>query len=479
MFEATFVFAVVFVVLMLLAILWASGPTRENNRREREHQAELAAKRAQARRDSAAQAAVTIPEPSVAEQVVVPPAPVLGTPSQDAFQPSSPPLQSPAIPTEAPTDQSSQLAATPSPEAPATPDAQPTADNPQVGQHPKPAGDPKTAERSAERKAAHKPLTKYSANSWMIWDLPDVETGAGLVAATPGLLQTEGKLVARTFTYQLALLDEHRSGAVGGIKAAPGALGEDGEAWAQGAGSLLDAGQWAGYSANFPSSELGAVSLADAETVFEAEAASLRAVLTEALPDGETARVSAIGLSKRIVVGLTELAREGRVKLVAASSPSGTLASPDGLDLNALSAALDAHPRDWLAGIDETSGPAWGALSTPCDVLLVGNTAGVSHDFQDRILARTVVGVADGAVTPRALAQLQRRGAVVWSDIVATLGRVVVLLGGSPLDAFNQTLAVAHAVGAHADGPTIGAFELAEASLRTWRGEIPVSRPLP
>ena len=53
MFEATFVFAVVFVVLMLLAILWASGPTRENNRREREHQAELAAKRAQARRDSA------------------------------------------------------------------------------------------------------------------------------------------------------------------------------------------------------------------------------------------------------------------------------------------------------------------------------------------------------------------------------------------------------------------------------------------
>ena len=436
---------------------WASGPARDESRLRREQAAQERAARARAqierkRQDEAAAARASSPSSERAE----PAAPAAPAPE------TVPPPETPAASSAASTD--------PTEEAGSTAETAPAS--------PAPAAAPASAP-SSDPKPIHKPLTKYSAGSWMVWDMPDVAVGAGLVAAAPGLLQSEGKLVARTFTYQLAMLDEHRSGAVGGIKASPDALGDEGAAWSQGVSELIAADRWTGYAANFAQGALDGVALLDGETVFEAEAASLRAVITEVLADDGPARVSAIGLNKRIVVALAELAAEGRVKLVAASSPSGTLASPDGLDLTSLSAALDAHPTDWLQGIDETTGPAWGALSTPCDVLLVGRTLGLTHEFQERVLAKTVIGVTDGAVSPRALAQLQRRGIVVWSDLVATLGRVVALLGGGPADAFGQTAAIAHAVGSHVDGPTIGTFEMAEATLRGWHGDIPVSRPLP
>ncbi|MET9955099.1 Glu/Leu/Phe/Val dehydrogenase dimerization domain-containing protein [Streptomyces sp. NPDC006339] len=114
------------------------------------------------------------------------------------------------------------------------------------------------------------------------------------------------------------------------------------------------------------------------------------------------------------------LARAGLV-VVAVADVKGTIAHPDGLDVEALLAARDAYgtvDRTALrAGDRELPGDAW--LSVPADVLV---PAAVSYAIdtanQGGITARWIVEAANMPVLPDAEELLAARGTTVLPDVV-------------------------------------------------------------
>ncbi|MCM2386752.1 Glu/Leu/Phe/Val dehydrogenase dimerization domain-containing protein [Streptomyces albipurpureus] len=109
------------------------------------------------------------------------------------------------------------------------------------------------------------------------------------------------------------------------------------------------------------------------------------------------------------------------LKVVAVADVKGTIANPDGLSVESLLAARDAHgtvDRSMLgAGDLELPGDAW--LSVETDVLV---PAAISYAIdpgnQDQITARWIVEAANLPVLPAAEELLTRRGVTVLPDVV-------------------------------------------------------------
>ncbi|MFI8823352.1 Glu/Leu/Phe/Val dehydrogenase dimerization domain-containing protein [Streptomyces sp. NPDC053431] len=114
------------------------------------------------------------------------------------------------------------------------------------------------------------------------------------------------------------------------------------------------------------------------------------------------------------------LARAG-LRIVAVADVKGTIADPDGLDVEALLAARDTYgtvDRSALrAGASELPGDAW--LSVPADVLV---PAAVSYTIdavnQAAVTARWIVEAANMPVLPDAEELLTARGITVLPDVV-------------------------------------------------------------
>ncbi|MBV1941373.1 glutamate dehydrogenase [Streptomyces sp. BV286] len=118
------------------------------------------------------------------------------------------------------------------------------------------------------------------------------------------------------------------------------------------------------------------------------------------------------------------LARAG-LSVVAVADVKGTIANPDGLDVDALLAARDTYgtvDRSALRPADrELPGEAW--LSAEADVLV---PAAVSYCVdaanQSRITARWIVEAANMPVLPEAEELLAARGVTVLPDVVVNSG---------------------------------------------------------
>ncbi|MEU9015303.1 Glu/Leu/Phe/Val dehydrogenase dimerization domain-containing protein [Streptomyces sp. NPDC048479] len=118
------------------------------------------------------------------------------------------------------------------------------------------------------------------------------------------------------------------------------------------------------------------------------------------------------------------LARAG-LKIVAVSDVRGTIANPDGLDVERLLAARDEHgtvSRDVLRPEDtKLPGDAW--LAADADILV---PAAVSYcitpDNESRITARYIVEAANMPVLPAAETLLAARGVTVLPDVVVNSG---------------------------------------------------------
>ncbi|MFF0427097.1 Glu/Leu/Phe/Val dehydrogenase dimerization domain-containing protein [Streptomyces sp. NPDC004520] len=136
-------------------------------------------------------------------------------------------------------------------------------------------------------------------------------------------------------------------------------------------------------------------------------------------PYGGT-RVSVQGLGTMGGATARFLARAG-LRVVAVADVRGTIVNPDGLDVEALLAARDAHgtvDRSALRpGDREESGDAW--LSADAEVLV---PAAVSYAIgaadQGRITARWIAEAANMPVLPEAEEALAARGVTVLPDVV-------------------------------------------------------------
>ncbi|KQX50845.1 MULTISPECIES: Glu/Leu/Phe/Val dehydrogenase dimerization domain-containing protein [unclassified Streptomyces] len=131
-------------------------------------------------------------------------------------------------------------------------------------------------------------------------------------------------------------------------------------------------------------------------------------------------RVSLQGLGTMGGATARFLAREG-LRVVAVADVRGTIVNPDGLDVEALLAARDAHGTVDRAvlrpGDREEAGDAW--LTADAEVLVPAAVSyAVDAGNQDRITARWIAEAANMPVLPEAEEALAARGVTVLPDVV-------------------------------------------------------------
>lgn len=150
-------------------------------------------------------------------------------------------------------------------------------------------------------------------------------------------------------------------------------------------------------------------------------AESVLAVLDRAGVPYAGTRVSVQGLGTMGGATARFLAAAG-LKVVAVADVKGTVANPDGLDVEALLAARDAYgavDRTALGpgDVELPGGDAW--LSADADVLVPAAVSyAVDTANQARISARWIVEAANMPVLPEAEALLAERGIAVLPDVV-------------------------------------------------------------
>ncbi|MFD7319801.1 Glu/Leu/Phe/Val dehydrogenase dimerization domain-containing protein [Streptomyces sp. NPDC059875] len=135
-------------------------------------------------------------------------------------------------------------------------------------------------------------------------------------------------------------------------------------------------------------------------------------------------RVSVQGLGTMGGATARFLDRAG-LTVVAVADVKGTIVNPDGLDVEALLAARDAHgtvDRSALRpGDREEAGDAW--LAADADVLVPAAVSyAIDAEGQGRIRARWIVEAANMPVLPEAEELLAARGVLVLPDVVVNSG---------------------------------------------------------
>ena len=153
-------------------------------------------------------------------------------------------------------------------------------------------------------------------------------------------------------------------------------------------------------------------------------AESVLATLDRAGVPYEGTRVSVQGLGTMGGATARFLARAG-LRVVAVADVKGTVANPDGLDVEALLAARDAYgtvDRSALReGDRELPGDAW--LSADAEVLVPAAVSyAVDAANQELVTARWIVEAANMPVLPDAEELLARRGITVLPDVVVNSG---------------------------------------------------------
>ncbi|MFF1356041.1 Glu/Leu/Phe/Val dehydrogenase dimerization domain-containing protein [Streptomyces sp. NPDC058297] len=153
-------------------------------------------------------------------------------------------------------------------------------------------------------------------------------------------------------------------------------------------------------------------------------AESVLAALDRAGVPYKGTRVSVQGLGTMGGATARFLARAG-LRVVAVADVKGTVANPEGLDVDALLAARDAYgtvDRSALREDDrELPGDAW--LSADAEVLVPAAVSyAVDAANQELITARWIVEAANMPVLPEAEELLARRGITVLPDVVVNSG---------------------------------------------------------
>ncbi|MET7664205.1 Glu/Leu/Phe/Val dehydrogenase dimerization domain-containing protein [Streptomyces sp. NPDC005463] len=153
-------------------------------------------------------------------------------------------------------------------------------------------------------------------------------------------------------------------------------------------------------------------------------AESVLAALDRAGIPYEGTRVSVQGLGTMGGATARFLARAG-LRVVAVADVKGTVANPEGLDVDALLAARDAYgtvDRSALREADrELPGDAW--LSADAEVLVPAAVSyAVDAANQEQITAHWIVEAANMPVLPEAEELLARRGITVLPDVVVNSG---------------------------------------------------------
>lgn len=293
-----------------------------------------------------------------------------------------------------------------------------------------------------------------TTDAFVVFDLDDAATSAGVTRLAPKVLRDGAELLARSTTYAFASFGLRFGGASAGINAKP-----DGR----------DAAVAAFVAEVQPLVEAGTLSTRPGLGLTLADLASLRG---EAGGPIATWMDDPLDLSVRGAIAaataMVGALADARVGVVGA----GPMVEATTEAARALGATIHGEGR----GPDGGGG---GAPGSDTDVLFVAGRAGVvDHEAAEHLRTRAVVALTPAPVTARAFAVLTRAGTVYVPDFLSTAAPVLASFdpaGGDPVERVGAAVAT---VAAEGTGAWSAAVRRAEAFLSTWQDRLPFGRPL-
>lgn len=289
-----------------------------------------------------------------------------------------------------------------------------------------------------------------STDGFVVIDLDDAPLSVGIVRSAPKVLVDGATWLARSETYRFAFFGRKVSGASAAVNAPADTKAE----------------AIAAFVAELSDEAFASVHLSAGRGVSSEDLQSLRA---------RDPRPEAWWLQRDVntAIGIVAAADQ------ALGGLAGRSVAVEQFD--AMSASLVERFRSAGATIVEpsdTEDPN-AILHVDADVLVAGSKVGViGHANVDNVKARLVVPSGPMPVTAKALASFGRSGTVVLPDFVTTSGH----LAAWPSDDSTDDADVLVREGLskvmnHANGPLLGACEVAEAFLVSW-ASVPFGRPI-
>jgi glutamate dehydrogenase (NAD(P)+) len=329
-------------------------------------------------------------------------------------------------------------------------------------------------------------------DAFIVFDLEGAAYNVGITRLAPKILVDGATLLARSTTYLFASFEQQAGGASAGINTKPegrdaaiAAFVDEVIPMAKSGTFLTEPGR--GLSAE----DLAPLTAADPRVGLSFDEShsllghGVALSAARALGDlsGRTAAVE--GLDRLNVSVLTELAERG-ASVVAASTTSGTISDPAGLDVAALSAAITEQGPAAVEGFGPEVAPAGAVLAAEVDLLCLGSKPGIlDHEGAADVRARCLVPIGPVPITAKGLAVLRRAGAIVLPDFITTSGPMFGAFPDEGATIADVRRRVEDEIGGalddvldHEDGPLLGACYRAEAYLETWQETLPFGRPL-
>lgn len=330
-----------------------------------------------------------------------------------------------------------------------------------------------------------------STDAFVVVDLDDAPCSVGIVRQAPKVLVDGAVWLARSLTYQFAVLGQQVGGASAGVNAAEadadGAVASFTEELApQVAAGTLALHPGKGVRAE----QLGALRAVEPsprplvwESLPQAIARSAVAAAEAAQPL-EGRRVAVESLDE-VGLAAARVAEERGARIVSVATTTGTVSSPDGFSAAALAEAIGSVGPDGLASLGFEVAKPWSVLGADADVVFVGSKAGaIDYKGAGHVRASLVVPTGAVPVTAKAFAALTRAGTVVLPDFVTTAGIAHAHLAGATVDLDTLGRQIDESVTgilrelAQSDEPVLlAACRRAEAFLAGWTS-VPFGRPL-
>lgn len=335
-----------------------------------------------------------------------------------------------------------------------------------------------------------------NADAFVVRDLDAEAPAIGIVRSAKKILQGGAKDLARSQTYQCAVLEMQYQGASCGVNAEPDARDQALEAF--NAELLADA-------------EAGSLMLDPAKGVTPAQLAGLTAADTRSdvrLRDidgvgnadhlngvGAVSAASAVRSLDGASVAIENLDAAGLAvaraaagsgaKITAISTTAGAAINAEGFDVASLAAALATEGPDFVKTLSDEELPFWRVLGAEADLLFAGSKMGlIDHKNAPNVKASAIVPTGPIPYTTKAALMLERQGVTVLPDFVTTAGR---MLAGFPTNGDGQdeleasvldtVKTLTSSVLNKEASPILEACYQAEAFLKTWREELPFGRP--
>lgn len=334
-----------------------------------------------------------------------------------------------------------------------------------------------------------------STDAFVVRDLDNEAPAIGIVRSAPKILQGGAKELARSQTYQLAILEMQYQGASGGVNAEEDDRDQAMENFCTELLPAVESGSlMLDPAKGITTDQLGPLAAADNRSDVRlrdidgiSNAAHLAGVGAVAAAgavrslDGATIAIEGFD---EIGVGIARAAAAAGAAVISVSTGAGTALAVERFEIDELTVRLAEHGDDLIAVLTEEVHPFWRVIAVEADILFVGSKAGfIDHKNAENITTSLVVPTGPIPYTTKGALTMQRNGITVLPDFITTAGG---LLAGFPPTEDQTALeaAVSERVASLTEsvlgtdaGPILQACYAAETFLASWREQLPFGRP--